>query len=107
VIVNLSAKDKDGKPIEGLTKDDFTLTEDGVLQTISVFEFQKLAGEPLAPLSFASTTPPTLEERNAAASAGKAVVAPTPNNPIRFQDRRLLCLFFDMTSMDPPEQLRA
>ena len=50
----------------------------------------------------------TLEERDAAASAGKAVVAPTANSSaIRYQDRRLLCLFFDMTSMQPPEQLRA
>jgi VWFA-related protein len=107
VIVNLSAKDKAGRPITNLKKEDIEILEDGVRQEIGVFEFQKLAGEPLAPLSFATTTPPTLEERNAAASAGKAVVAPTPNNPIRFQDRRLLCLFFDMTSMDPPEQLRA
>jgi len=107
VIVNLSAKDKAGRPVTNLKKEDVELLEDGVRQEISVFEFQKLAGEPLAPLSFANTTPPTLEERNAAASAGKAVVAPTANNPIRFQDRRLLCLFFDMTSMDPPEQLRA
>ena len=107
VIVNLSAKDKAGRPVTNLKKEDVELLEDGVRQEISVFEFQKLAGEPLAPLSFANTTPPTLEERNAAASAGRAVVAPTPNNPIRYQDRRLLCLFFDMTSMDPPEQLRA
>jgi len=107
VIVNLSAKDKAGRPVTNLKKEDVEILEDGVRQEVSVFEFQKLAGEPLAPLSFANTTPPTPEERNAAASAGKAVIAPTPNNPIRFQDRRLLCLFFDMTSMDPPEQLRA
>jgi VWFA-related protein len=107
VIVNLSAKDKAGRPITNLKKEDVEILEDGVRQEISVFEFQKLAGEPLAPLSFGTTATPTIEERNAAASAGKAVVAPTPNSPIRFQDRRLLCLFFDMTSMDPPEQLRA
>jgi len=107
VIVNLSAKDKAGRPITNLKREDVEILEDGVHQEIGVFEFQKLAGEPLAPLSFATTTPPTLEERNVAASAGKAVVAPTANNPIRYQDRRLLCLFFDMTSMDPPEQLRA
>ena len=38
----VSVTDKDGKLIEGLTADDFTLTEDNVPQTISVFEFQKL-----------------------------------------------------------------
>ena len=107
VIVNLSAKDKAGRPITNLKRENVEILEDGVRQEISIFEFQKLAGEPLAPVSFGATATPTIEERNAAASAGKAVVAPTPNSPIRFQDRRLLCLFFDMTSMDPPEQLRA
>ena len=107
VIVNLSAKDKSGRPITNLKKEDVEILEDGVRQEISVFELQKLSGEPLAPVSFGTARTPTLEERNAAASAGKAAVAPTPNSPIRYQDRRLLCLFFDMTSMNPPDQLRA
>ena len=33
-------------------------------------------------------------------------VEPAPGT-IKFQDQRLLCLLFDMTSMQPPEQLRA
>ncbi len=74
-------------------------------QEIAVFELQKLSGEPLAPVSFASRSPVTIEEK--AAAPAKATVAPAANSPIRFQDRRLLCLFFDMTSMQPPEQLRA
>ena len=32
---------------------------------------------------------------------------PAKNSVIKYQDRRLLCLLFDMTSMQPPEQLRA
>ena len=108
VIVNLSAKDKSGRPITNLKKEDVEILEDGVRQDIAVFELQQLSGEPLAPVSSGTTAPRTLEERAASsASSGRAVVAPTANNPIRYQDRRLLCLFFDMTSMDPPEQLRA
>jgi VWFA-related protein len=107
VIVNLSVKDKAGRPITNLKKEDVEILEDGARQEISVFEFQKLTGELLAPVSFGTTATATLEEKNPAASAGKAVVLPTLNNPIRFQDRRLLCLFFDMSSMDTPEQLRA
>lgn len=104
VIVDLSARDKSGRPIMNLQKNDVEVYEDGALQKISVFELQKLSGEPLAPVSFASRVPVTIEEK---APVAKATVAPAVNSPIRFQDRRLLCLFFDMTSMQPPEQLRA
>jgi TonB family protein len=41
VIVDVVVSDKDGKSVEGLSADDFVLTEDGIPQTISVFEFQK------------------------------------------------------------------
>lgn len=32
---NISVKDKDGNPVEGLTKDDFVITENGVKQEIA------------------------------------------------------------------------
>src|SRR5690348_1335093 len=42
VTVNMSARDKDGKPLLGLKAADITLTEDGKRQKIAVFEYQKL-----------------------------------------------------------------
>lgn len=104
VIVDLTVRDKSGRPITSLTKDDVEILEDGVRQEIRVFELQKLGGEPLTPLSFTSREPKTIEER--AAPPKPAVAAPAAG-PIRYQDRRLLCMFFDMTSMQPPDQLRA
>src|SRR5688572_3110492 len=58
IVETVTVKDTDGKPIEGLTAKDFTITEDGEPQTISFVEFQRLPGagatvpqaEPAAPL---------------------------------------------------------
>ena len=36
VVVNVAAKDKSGKPIEGLKASDFTIAEDGKAQKISL-----------------------------------------------------------------------
>ncbi|MEO7141961.1 MAG: VWA domain-containing protein [Bryobacteraceae bacterium] len=102
VVINVAVKDKSGRPITTLTKNDFKLMEDGKAQTISVFELQKLDSQLLAPLAAPAGQPRTLVERTAAAPA-----APSRSGPIRFQDRRLLALFFDFSSMQPPEQARA
>src|SRR5580704_15016468 len=42
VVEEVTVKDKSGKPVEGLTANDFILTEDGVPQTVSFVEFQRL-----------------------------------------------------------------
>ncbi|HTB16445.1 MAG TPA: TonB family protein [Bryobacteraceae bacterium] len=43
VIEDVTVSDKEGRDVEGLRPGDFTITEDGVPQTISLFEFQKVA----------------------------------------------------------------
>src|SRR5690349_19397197 len=51
VIEEVTVKDKSGNPIQGLTTNDFVLTEDGVPQTISFVEYQELPsiGAPAEP----------------------------------------------------------
>src|ERR1700693_5954022 len=54
VVEDVLIKGKDGKPVLGLKPSDFTITEDGKPQKISVFEFQTLEEE----LAGASSGPP-------------------------------------------------
>src|ERR1035438_6552674 len=46
VVETVVVKDKKGSPVEGLTTKDFTVTENGVPQTISFCEHQELPQTP-------------------------------------------------------------
>jgi VWFA-related protein len=49
VIVDLVVTDEEGNPVPGLTRDDMTVTEDGVPQTVVSFEAVHLPEEPTPP----------------------------------------------------------
>jgi VWFA-related protein len=97
VIVNVSVRDRSGAPVEGLRKDDFEILEDGKGQTISVFEFQRLSGENKQSRTRVVARP----------TGPAAAITPSAPGQIRYRDRRLIVLFFDFSSMEPPEQIRA
>jgi VWFA-related protein len=101
-------KDKSGKAIDNLKKDQFTLLEDGKPQEISVFEVQHLNGETLPPLEVPA---PTLKARGPVESRPTPPVeAPPVNSTLKsdqLKDRRLIAMFFDLSSMQPAEQIRA
>src|SRR5262245_36296696 len=103
VVETVIVKDKDGKPIEGLTEKDFVVTEDNVPQTISVFQFQRLEDTPAT----APAPVPAAPTATAQPAAPTPNVAPIPAGSVKYQDRRLLVLFFDMVNTFPPDQLRA
>jgi VWFA-related protein len=105
VVVDLYARDKTGKIVTNLKKEDFTILEDGKPQAISIFEIQNLESELLPPIAEA---PKTLIDRTAPAPAiaPKAPVKPS-QGPIRYQDRRLIAFFFDFASMPATDQVRA
>src|SRR6516162_9825280 len=48
VLVNVVARDKQGKLVTDLKRDDFTLLEDGKPQKLSSFDFENLDSTPLA-----------------------------------------------------------
>lgn len=101
VVVNVFVRDKSGKPITGLKKTDFALTENGKPQEVAVFESQNLQSEKLTPIAPALATRPTARPTLATPDT------PIPAGASRFRDKRLMVLFFDLSSMDPAEQIRS
>jgi len=103
VVEAVSVKDKDGKPIQGLTAKDFTVTEDGVPQSISFCEHQALAAhaEPLPVVA------PSSEDIKLYKKLTHTQIAPETVEDGRYKNRRLLALYFDMSAMYPADQLRA
>lgn len=100
VRIDVEVTDKSGKPIKGLRQDQFTITDDGKPQAITSFSYADIE---------------SIE--TAGADDAKPIVVPVdndgPNTPSaaaasdRLRDRRLLVLFFDLTSMQPDDLIRA
>lgn len=102
VVETVSVKDKQGKPIEGLTTKDFTITEDGVAQQIRFFEHQQLPEETTGEQAI-----PQPDNVKLYRELPHTQISPESPGKSRYQNRRLLALYFDMTAMQPAEQLRA
>lgn len=133
VLVNVVVRDKSGAVVRNLSRDDFTVTEDDKSQTITSFDFEELAPSPEAkdraasatqaapspaandgPASAAQGTSPRLptdavgailsspDKRNATAPAEQS-----PAAKVDMRGRRLIVLFFDLSSMQPEELDRA
>ena len=101
VILDVTAKDKGGMPIEGLKISDFTVLEDGKPQKISVFEYQHISSEPEPPKEV------TLEDQFKLPEAPKQEITAATPGQIQYHDKRLMVFFFDFSSMQIPDQLRA
>jgi VWFA-related protein len=103
VIETVVVKDKKGNTIDGLTAKDFTLTEDGVPQTIRFCEPQSMPST----LSDVPLTPSGPENIKIYNTLTRTQITPEAPGDVRYKDHRLLALYFDMTAMRPPDQLRA
>jgi hypothetical protein len=93
VDVRVTAK---GKPVTDLTAKDFRVFEDGALQTITSFSLENV--EKLAQANTTNGPPPTIDLDKLPPNVPPATV---------LQDHRLTLLFFDVSSMQPDDLMRA
>jgi VWFA-related protein len=100
VRIDVEVTDKSGKPIKGVTANQFTITDDGKPQAITSFSYADI--EAIETATADDTKPIVVSVDNDG-----------PNSPSAdaisdaLRDRRLIVLFFDLTSMQTDDLIRA
>ena len=94
VLVNVTVRDRNGNPVRDLKREDFTVLEDNKPQQVVSFDQENTD----AVLSTAATEAPLLRP---AQPQGTGETPALDNRPLK--DRRLIILFFDLSSMQPDE----
>src|SRR6266850_1905274 len=98
VLVNVTVRDKDGNFVRDLKLEDFTLAEDGKPQKLLSLDVENTdaltTSAPPARALLENLNAPTVNQRSA-----------LPEET--FRNRRLVVLFFDLSSMQPEEVRRA
>src|SRR5262245_28162823 len=103
VLVNVTVRDKDGAFVRDLKPEDFTILEDGKPQKILSIDVENTD----AVVENGTQVPNLLSNIGAAPAAAAAATAQAAVPKEMFRDRRLLVLFFDLSSMQPEEIVRA
>jgi VWFA-related protein len=96
VLVDVRVYDKTGMPVKDLKPSDFKVTEDGVPQTIVDFSLEDV--EKLAQATGDNAQAQVID---------LAKLPPEANAEQVLQDHRLLVFFFDLSSMQPDDLMRA
>jgi VWFA-related protein len=96
VEVDVAVTDRDGKLVKGLRQDQFSIAEDGKDQKISTFDYYDV--EQLEKAAAAETAPLTIPIGS---------VAPPEEVRQQVRDRRMIVLFFDLTSLQPNDLTRS
>jgi VWFA-related protein len=96
VEVDIAVTDRDGKPLKGLRQDQFSIAEDGKDQKISTFDYYDV--EKLEKAEAGDSAPITIPIGS---------VAPAEEVRQQIRDRRMMVLFFDLTSLQPNDLTRS
>lgn len=99
VVQTVTVKNPDGTPVKGLTPGDFTVTENGVPQTIAFLEYQELSEAPAGI--------PYTEQVSPIPRLAHTQISTERPGDLRYGNRRLLALYFDLTSLPPADKYRA
>lgn len=109
VSVDVVVRDADGNVVRGLTANDFVVSEDGRPQKVETFSFQEISatapGAPDMKLLDGLEDKVRAEAARAASATSTAEAAPVdvPN----LNNRRMLTIVFDVSSMQPDDVQRA
>src|SRR5215467_7749299 len=102
VLVNVVARDKQGRPVQDLKADDFTLLEDGKTQHITSFDSETLDTTPIN--AAAGPSQQTVADQS---SASSKPLLTSKDVEQELNNKRVIVLFFDLTSLQPDELQRS
>ncbi|MGA9885204.1 MAG: VWA domain-containing protein [Candidatus Acidiferrales bacterium] len=102
VRIDVEVTDGKGRPIKGLRPDQFTITDDGKIEKISAFSYADI--EQMETAGPDNSKPIVVPVDNAGPGVAPAAEEAVSN---QVHDRRMIVLFFDMTSMATDDILRA
>jgi len=100
VRIDVEVTDSSGKPIKGLRADQFEVTDDGKPQKITTFTYSDIEKVETAGPETAAPIVIAVDNSGPRAESEEKITNQT-------RDRRLIALFFDMTSMETDDILRA
>jgi VWFA-related protein len=95
IVQTVTVKDKNGKPVQGLTAKDFIVTEDGRPQDIAFVEYQRIDDAPTSSVTVTAGEPAPVTQ-GTVAIPGDA----------RYRGKRLIILYFDLYNMQFFDKMR-
>lgn len=100
VRIDVEVTDRSGKPIKGLTANQFTITDEGKSQAITSFSYADIEAIETATTDVSKPIIVTVDNDGPNSPSADAI-----SDALR--DRRLIVLFFDLTSMQTDDLIRA
>jgi VWFA-related protein len=108
VVHTVRVTDRDGNPVEGLTPQDFVVTENDLPQEVAFAVYQRIPTD-LAPVLDVALTPDAapLAPVDTVPSPVQTQILTPPAGDARYQDKRLLVLYFDLYALGDADRIRA